>query len=615
MSGWNWGSAWGEVVEEEDEDNEGVSSSSLFSGRDSVIFLIDCSLGMFSARGKDGEKAIEICIKCARTVLLNKIISSEKDLVGVVLFGTDKEKNPSEFKHVYILQDLDQPDAPRIKELDQLLEGVAADTFSTDYGHSSDYSLNDVFWTCSNMFANSPVKLASKRVFMFTNNDDPHSSSLPLQRQAKTKAKDMADTGIDIELLYLPPPDGSSFNLSRFYQDVMMMADDEVSSLPDPAERFEELLTRVRSKDYKKRALQRIPFFLGNGVQLGIGVYTLVRETKKPSFVRLDRRNNEEVKAQTKYLCEDTGSELMPSDIKYYQEFGGEKAIFEKDEVTAMKRFAEPGLLLLGFKPRSRLKPHYYVKPGNFIYPDETVISGSTKLFSALLKRCLARDVMAICRYIPRANAAPSFVALVPQEEEQDKQGIQIAPPGFHALFLPHMEDMRKLKIDDTPKAPDDVVDKAKEIVKKLMFTFNPESFENPALQKHYRILEAIALDQEEVEEVADLTLPDHNRIETRAGNAIDSFMSTVFPNGVSDGKTKAGTKRKPSESGTSAKKSKSASESDDLPNVEDFYKNNTLTKLTVAVLKDFLKSVGRKATGKKQDLVQEVEDYFVNLS
>ena len=66
MSGWNWGSAWGEVVEEEDEDNEGVSSSSLFSGRDSVIFLIDCSLGMFSARGKDGEKAIEICIKVSK---------------------------------------------------------------------------------------------------------------------------------------------------------------------------------------------------------------------------------------------------------------------------------------------------------------------------------------------------------------------------------------------------------------------------------------------------------------------------------------------------------------------------------------------------------------------
>ena len=32
------------------------------------------------------------------------------------------------------------------------------------------------------------------------------------------------------------------------------------------------LLCRVRSKDFKKRALQRIPFTLGQGVQLGVGV-------------------------------------------------------------------------------------------------------------------------------------------------------------------------------------------------------------------------------------------------------------------------------------------------------------------------------------------------------
>lgn len=32
--------------------------------------------------------------------------------------------------------------------------------------------------------------------------------------------------------------------------------------------------------------------------------FCLVREAKKPSFVRLDQRNNEEVKTHTKMLCE-----------------------------------------------------------------------------------------------------------------------------------------------------------------------------------------------------------------------------------------------------------------------------------------------------------------------
>ena len=42
-------------------------------------------------------------------------------------------------------------------------------------------------------------------------------------------------------------------------------------------------------------------------------------------------------------IVKDTGTELMPTDIKYYQLFGGEKVIFEKEEVTDMKKFGKPG--------------------------------------------------------------------------------------------------------------------------------------------------------------------------------------------------------------------------------------------------------------------------------
>lgn len=73
-------------------------------------------------------------------MLSNKIISSDKDLVGVVLYGTvssmsqlkvhntqDKHKNSGDFKHVFVLQDIDQPFARRILDLEELkgkLRGV-----------------------------------------------------------------------------------------------------------------------------------------------------------------------------------------------------------------------------------------------------------------------------------------------------------------------------------------------------------------------------------------------------------------------------------------------------------------------------------------------------------
>ena len=44
-------------------------------------------------------------------------------------------------------------------------------------------------------------------------------------------------------------------------------------------------------------------------------------------------------------ILKDTGTELMPTDIKYYQLFGGEKVIFEKEEVTDMKKFGKPGII------------------------------------------------------------------------------------------------------------------------------------------------------------------------------------------------------------------------------------------------------------------------------
>ena len=79
-------------------------------------------------------------------------------------------------------------------------------------------------------------------------------------------------------------------------------------------------------------------------------------------------------------------------------------------------------------------------------------MKGSSNLFKALLDRCLARDVVAICRYIARQNAQPFFVALVPQAEKLDENNLQVESPGFHVVFLPFAEDFRTLHIDECPK-------------------------------------------------------------------------------------------------------------------------------------------------------------------
>eukprot|EP00117_Sycon_ciliatum_P030500 scpid60044/ scgid24025/ X-ray repair cross-complementing protein 5; 5&apos; ATP-dependent DNA helicase 2 subunit 1; ATP-dependent DNA helicase II 70 kDa subunit; DNA repair protein XRCC6; Ku autoantigen protein p70 homolog len=589
-----------------------------FDNKDSVILLIDCSLPMFQ-KSEDAEEGccFELCIKCAKSVLMNKIISSDKDLVGVVLFGTEKHKNSSDFKNIFVLQDLDQPDAQRILELENMLEDQDYRKFKKEFGHSAAFSLSDVLWCCSIIFSNSPQKIGHKRVLLFTNTDNPHSNDRTKQRQAKKKAEDMLNLGIEVDIMHMNPP-GGKFDFSLFYQDVLMVSDEDIlAQYPDPADKFDELLTRVRGKDHKRRAMMRIPFRLGDGVELAIGMYTLVRSQGKSSHIWLNSRTNEEVRSSTRYLCEDTGTALMPTDIKKTVEVGGQQVIFENEEVKAMKTFGKPGLQLLGFKPKNRLKMHHHIKPANFIYPDDMLIKGSAHLFTALLNSMLQREVVAVCRLISRAGSAPIFVALLPQAEELDDRNVQTTPPGFHVIYLPFADDLRKLKYEEaSSKANRDQIEKAKEVIKKLSFKYQPENFENPGLQKHFKVLEALALERDAPEDIADLTEPDLDHIDGRAGKVLAEFTQLVYPsdyNPESAAKAKpAASKRKIGADGGAEPAAKRAKATDggDI-NVKEYADQGKLAKLTVAVLKEFLRSVGLPVLGKKGELVDRVNTHF----
>ena len=47
------------------------------------------------------------------------------------------------------------------------------------------------------------------------------------------------------------------------------------------------------------------------------------------------------------------------------------------------------------------------------------------------------------------------------------------------------------------------------------------------------------------MEESEDLTIPDHDQMERRAGKAMSDFMSAVYPEGYTSGSAKTGSKRK----------------------------------------------------------------------
>ncbi|XP_065533169.1 X-ray repair cross-complementing protein 6 isoform X1 [Lathamus discolor] len=593
-----------EEQQEQDEERAEAVADYKFLGRDSLIFLVDASEGMFEPDG-DGVTPFDMTIQCIWSVYTSKIISSDRDLLGVVFYGTEKNKNSADFKHVYVLQELDNPGAKRVLELDQYKGDKGQTLFRDTFGHNADYSLGEALWACSNLFSDIRVRLSHKRIMLFTNEDDPHANDSAKAKLARTRAGDLRDTGIILDLMHLKKPGG--FNISLFYRDIVNIAEDEDLGIqPEQSEKLEHLMKKVRAKETKKRTLARLNLYLNKDLSLSVGVYNLLHKAYKPYPVKLYRETNELVKIKTRMFNAKTGSLLLPSDTKRAQTYGNRQIVLEKEETEELRRFGSPGLYLIGFKPLSMLKQHHHIRPSQFIYPEESLINGSTTLFNALLMKCLEREMMILCRYTARQNSPPRFVALIPQEEEVDEQKVQIAPPGFHMIFLPYADDKRKVDFTEKVPASREQVDKMKEIVQKLRFKYRTDSFENPVLQQHFRNLEALALDMLEPEQAEDLTMPKVEEMNRRLGNLVEEFKELVYPpdynpNGMA-------VKQNQASDGPAKKRLKVEISKDEL---RSHVQNGTLGKFTVPVLKDACKLYGLKGGGKKQELMDALTEYF----
>ncbi|KAM8931167.1 X-ray repair cross-complementing protein 6 isoform 2-T2 [Pelodytes ibericus] len=592
--------------EEEQEDGDAETSDYRYGGRDSLIFLVDASKPMFDRPNQDGLSSFDLTLQCIRSVYTSKIISSAQDLLSVVFFGTRESKSDT-FKHIYVLHDLDTPGAKRVLELDKYRDEKGRSLFSDSIGHSENFSLRDALWQCSNLFSSVKVKLSHKRIMLFTNEDDPHSGDTAKTTLARSKAKDLREMGIFLDLMHLEKDGG--FDISLFYRDIVNVDEDEDLGVHSEASnKLDDLMRKVRAKEARKRALCRVNLKLGNDVCLSVGIFNMVQKAVKPYPVKLYRESNEPVKTKTRTFSRETGSLLLPSDTKRSQTYGNRQIVLEKEETEQLKRFDDPSLVLIGFKPTKLLKKHHYVKPAQFVYPEESLINGSSTLFQALLTKCASRDVMAICRYTPRRNTPPRFVALAPQEEILDKDNVQIKPPGFNLHFLPFADDIRKLDFLEKNPATDEQVDKMKAIVQKLRFKYRSDAFENPVLQQHFRNLEALALDLMEPEPIEDLTLPKVEMIDTRLGSLAEEFKELVYPPGYSPENKPV--KRKQGDGDSHAEKRAKADISVSEAELRNYVKNGTLGKLTVPVLKEACRGYGLKG-GKKQELVDALNDYF----
>lgn len=295
-----------------------------------------------------------------------------------------------------------------------------------------------------------------------------------------------------------------------------------------------DLLTSIRSKAMPRRALfSSVPLEIGPGLKISVKGYIIFKrqEPHRSCYVWVAGQKAQIARGVTTQFADESTKVVDPTDIKKAYRFGGEQILFSKEETAALRYFGDPVIRIIGFKPASFLPIWANIRPSIFIYPSEEHFVGSIRIFSALYQKLLADQKMAIAWYVPRTNTTPTIAAILPGEERLDEAGRQRIPPGLWLIPLPFVDDIRQNPDVSSIEAPKPLVDAMRQVVRALHLPkaqYLPEKYSNPgqypysfwtiangdaALQWHYQILQALALDEELPEKPVDRTVPKYRQM------------------------------------------------------------------------------------------------------
>ncbi|KAK3676193.1 ATP-dependent DNA helicase II subunit 1 [Recurvomyces mirabilis] len=631
--------------EEEDEIEEGGYKQI----KDAVLFAIDVSKSMLTKPSEGDVKKPDTllsptvaALKCAYALMQQRIISNPNDMMGVLLFGTEKSK----FQEGDEESDLDIPAAADVKHLRNMVEDEEEAEELLVAAHE-EVSMANVLFCANQIFTTKAANFSSRRLFLVTDNDYPHASNRDARNSAAVRAKDLYDLGVTIELFPISHPDrGYTFDRSKFYNDIVYSSTPSDPDAPQPLTTdikpassaakdgislLQALLSSVQSRAAPRRAMfSNMSFEIAPGFKISVKGFILIkRQTpKRTSYVYLpkDSEKPQIVTGVGQMIADDTARSVEKTEVRRAYKFGGETISFSDEELAKIKNFGDPVIRIIGFKPMSMLPLWAQLHQNYFIYPSEEDYIGSSRVFSALHQKLLKDQKMAVAWFIARRNAKPVLAALLPGKEHRNEEGEQTMPPGIWIKQLPFADDIREPPETEVVKAPYDVVDRMRVVVQQLQLpkaVYDPYKYSNPSLQWFYRILQALALEEDLPEKAEDKTLPRHKQIHKRAGNyviewgrVLDEQFGLWQQNNDRKPKsiTNGGATKRGAPAGGATKKIKAEDGDGGITDEEmrAAFAKTAVKRFTVAQLKEWMsgKNIG-KGLSKKADLVEAVEGYF----
>lgn len=614
------------------------------------------------SRNADRSPPAVAALKCAYHLMQQRIISDPKSMMGILLYGTEASKfygedgsSPGGFSypHCYLLNDLDVPEAEDVKDLKRLVEVEQTDSEILKPSKDT-VSMANVLFCANQIFTTKAPNFSSRRLFIVTDNDNPHATDKAMRTSATVRAKDLYDLGVTLELF---PISSSShtFDTSTFYDDIIYSsspADPDApfyspSSLSIPQTELKigdvnglslltSLLSSIFSKSTPKRTLfSSVPLEIAPGFRISVKGYLLykLQEPARSCYVYLGGDQPQIARGSTTQTADDSDRTVEKFEIRKAYTFGGEQVSFLPEEITSLRYFGPPVIRLIGFKPLEYLPSWANVKQSTFLYPSEEDFVGSSRCFTALYRKLVKSRLMGLTWFIARRNAAPVIAALVPTLPSNPdllhpRDGISATgcPQGLHLIPLPFADDIRQnppMPQEQPLRAPDGLIDAMRPLIGQLTLpkgVYDPARYPNPALQWHYRILQALALDEDLPDKPEDKTIPKYRQIDKRVGREVIEWgqeleraykehqMSDLY---VPSSTIKRERPAAAATAGSLEKKNKgeqTASMTD--AEVRKLWQMGKTSKMTLPQLKGWLGTKKLPFTGKKADLIARVEQW-----
>ncbi|PHH73728.1 hypothetical protein CDD82_5307 [Ophiocordyceps australis] len=627
--------------DQDDEEEQEVDDADYKTQKDAVLFAIEVSKAMLetppplASRKADRDSPLQAALKCAYHLMEQRIISNPKDMMGILLFGTAKSKFYKDshgrvdtaFPNCYIMTDLDVPAAQDVKALKDIAE-YGEDAEGVLKPSAQPASMSNVLFCANQIFTTRAANFGSRRLFIVTINDDPHPSDKAAVSAAAVRAKDLYDLGVSIDVFPIAKSD-SKFDTCKFYNDLVY--GDSVDSMHTPCVQISQsgqgltllnsLISNINSKKTAKRALfSNIGFEIAPGLRISVKGYNVLhRQTPaRTCYIWLDGEKPQIAVGETSRSTQDSSRKVEDKQVRKAYKFGGEYICLKPEEQKAIRNFGPPIIRIIGFKPRKSLPSWASVKKSTFIFPSEEDFVGSCRVFTALWQKLLRDDKMGIAWCLVRANAQPILAAVLPSKgPTQGEANLDQLPSGLWLYPLPFADDVREARAPQgQSQSSDDLKTHMRVVVQQLQLpkaTYNPAKYANPALQWHYRILQAMALEDEVPSKAEDATEPKYKAISKRAGGYLEEWTQRLKEETrliLNSRELKREVDEGESSERPAKQKKRGAALNGSLLTLADIKAaaaKGGINKMTVAELRDLAAAKGLSTSGRKQELVDRV--------